>query len=48
MVAYCAATRRIAFGGKNGVIIVHELRTSKAQVTLFHYIKKKIADGECT
>lgn len=32
MVAYCAATRRIAFGGKNGVIIVHELRASKAQV----------------
>lgn len=35
MVAYCSSTRRIAFGGKNGVIIVHELRASKAQVVFF-------------
>jgi hypothetical protein len=33
MVAYCPATRRLAFGGKNGVIVIHELRASKAQVT---------------
>lgn len=34
MVAYCPNTRRLAFGGKNGAIIVHELRASKAQVRL--------------
>ncbi|VDM73505.1 unnamed protein product [Strongylus vulgaris] len=32
MVAYCASTRRIAFGGKNGTCIVHELRAAKAHV----------------
>uniref|UniRef100_A0A0N5A9D2 WD_REPEATS_REGION domain-containing protein n=1 Tax=Syphacia muris TaxID=451379 RepID=A0A0N5A9D2_9BILA len=29
MVAYCANTRRIAFGGRNGAVVVHELRASK-------------------
>lgn len=31
MVAYCANTRRIAFGGRNGSVVVHELRTAKTQ-----------------
>ncbi|KAK6032065.1 WD domain, G-beta repeat protein [Ostertagia ostertagi] len=30
MVAYCSSTRRIAFGGKNGTCVVHELRAAKA------------------
>lgn len=30
MVAYCPTTRRIAFGGKNGTIVIHELKASKA------------------
>ncbi|KAK6034593.1 hypothetical protein COOONC_27897 [Cooperia oncophora] len=30
MVAYCPSTRRIAFGGKNGSCVVHELRAAKA------------------
>ena len=32
MVAYCSSTRRIAFGGKNGNCVVHDLRATKAQV----------------
>lgn len=32
MVGYCANTRRIAFGGRNGTIVVHELRAAKSQV----------------
>uniref|UniRef100_A0A914GXQ8 WD_REPEATS_REGION domain-containing protein n=1 Tax=Globodera rostochiensis TaxID=31243 RepID=A0A914GXQ8_GLORO len=36
MVAYCPNTRRLAFGGKNGAIIVHELRASKAQTVQAH------------
>uniref|UniRef100_A0A915CMZ6 Uncharacterized protein n=1 Tax=Ditylenchus dipsaci TaxID=166011 RepID=A0A915CMZ6_9BILA len=39
MIGYCPATRRIAFGGKNGAIIVHELgllnhRLSKLTIRL--------------
>lgn len=52
MVAYCAATRRIAFGGKNGTIIVHELRASKAQVLIVVNVKslnsKTYLDCQCT
>ncbi|PIC38642.1 hypothetical protein B9Z55_010589 [Caenorhabditis nigoni] len=29
MVAYCSSTKRIAFGGKNGTCVVHELRATK-------------------
>ncbi|CEF62967.1 Rabconnectin-3B [Strongyloides ratti] len=29
MVAYCAQSRRIGFGGKNGKIVIHDLKTSK-------------------
>ncbi|KAF1761406.1 hypothetical protein GCK72_009662 [Caenorhabditis remanei] len=29
MVAYCSSSKRIAFGGKNGTCVVHELRASK-------------------
>jgi hypothetical protein len=36
MIAYCTATRRIAFGGKNGAIVVHELKASKAQTIQAH------------
>lgn len=36
MVAYCAATRRIAFGGKNGTCVVHELRAAKAHSLQAH------------
>jgi WD40 repeat protein len=36
MIAYCAATRRIAFGGRNGTIVVHELRALKAQTIQAH------------
>lgn len=37
MVAYCASTRRIAFGGKNGTCVVHELRAAKAHVSDLWY-----------
>jgi WD repeat-containing protein 7 len=36
MVAYCPTTRRIAFGGKNGTIVIHELKASKAQSISAH------------
>ncbi|KAK0414604.1 hypothetical protein QR680_011521 [Steinernema hermaphroditum] len=36
MVGYCPQTRRIAFGGKNGSVVVHELRASKAQIIQAH------------
>ncbi|CAJ0597261.1 unnamed protein product [Cylicocyclus nassatus] len=36
MVAYCAPTRRIAFGGKNGTCVVHELRAAKAHSLQAH------------
>ncbi|KAI6240020.1 hypothetical protein M3Y99_00485600 [Aphelenchoides fujianensis] len=36
MISYCASTRRIAFGGKNGAIVVHDLRASKAQTIQAH------------
>ncbi|TKR76232.1 hypothetical protein L596_017399 [Steinernema carpocapsae] len=36
MVAYCPQTRRIAFGGKNGSVVVHDLRQSKAQIIQAH------------
>ncbi|VBB32022.1 unnamed protein product, partial [Acanthocheilonema viteae] len=36
MVAYCPNTRRIAFGGKNGTVVVHELRAAKAQTLQAH------------
>ncbi|VDM53829.1 unnamed protein product [Angiostrongylus costaricensis] len=36
MVAYCASTRRIAFGGKNGTCVVHELRAAKAHSLQAH------------
>ncbi|CAG9537565.1 unnamed protein product [Cercopithifilaria johnstoni] len=36
MVAYCPNTRRIAFGGRNGTIVVHELRAAKAQTLQAH------------
>ncbi|KJH46425.1 WD domain, G-beta repeat protein [Dictyocaulus viviparus] len=36
MVAYCASTRRIAFGGKNGICMVHELRAAKAHSLQAH------------
>lgn len=32
MISYCPATRRIAFGGKNGTVVVHDLKASKSQV----------------
>jgi WD40 repeat protein len=32
MIAYCPTSRRIAFGGKNGSIVMHELKTMKSQV----------------
>ena len=35
MIAYCPASRRLAFGGKNGSIVVHELKTMKSQVCHF-------------
>lgn len=38
MVAYCGSTRRLAFGGKNGVIVIHELRASKAQSVKAHNV----------
>ncbi|CAJ0941220.1 unnamed protein product, partial [Mesorhabditis belari] len=36
MIGYCATTRRIAFGGRNGICIVHELRSAKAQSLQAH------------
>nr|CTP81986.1 BMA-RBC-2 [Brugia malayi] len=36
MVAYCPNTRRIAFGGRNGTVVVHELRAAKAQTLQAH------------
>ncbi|KAI6215429.1 hypothetical protein M3Y94_00384300 [Aphelenchoides besseyi] len=36
MISYCSATRRVAFGGKNGSIVVHDLRASKAQTIQAH------------
>ncbi|VDK82216.1 unnamed protein product [Litomosoides sigmodontis] len=36
MVAYCPNTRRIAFGGRNGTVVVHELRAGKAQTLQAH------------
>lgn len=36
MVAYCANSRRIAFGGKNGSVVLHELRAGKAQTISAH------------
>jgi len=36
MIAYCPASRRLAFGGKNGSIVVHELKTMKSQVVQAH------------
>uniref|UniRef100_A0A915Q1S3 Anaphase-promoting complex subunit 4 WD40 domain-containing protein n=1 Tax=Setaria digitata TaxID=48799 RepID=A0A915Q1S3_9BILA len=36
MVAYCPNTRRIAFGGRNGTVVVHELRAAKAQILHAH------------
>lgn len=32
MISYCPTSRRIAFGGKNGTIVIHELKTMKSQV----------------
>ncbi|GMS89618.1 hypothetical protein PENTCL1PPCAC_11793, partial [Pristionchus entomophagus] len=31
MVSYCASSRRIAFGGKNGTVVVHDLRATRTQ-----------------
>ncbi|VDK17340.1 unnamed protein product [Anisakis simplex] len=36
MVGYCANTRRIAFGGRNGSVVVHELRAAKSQTIQAH------------
>uniref|UniRef100_A0A1I7VUD3 WD_REPEATS_REGION domain-containing protein n=1 Tax=Loa loa TaxID=7209 RepID=A0A1I7VUD3_LOALO len=36
MVAYCPNTRRIAFGGRTGTVVVHELRAAKAQTLQAH------------
>ncbi|VDK71899.1 unnamed protein product [Onchocerca ochengi] len=36
MVAYCPNTRRIAFGGQNGTVVVHELRAAKSQTLQAH------------
>uniref|UniRef100_A0A914VJQ1 Anaphase-promoting complex subunit 4 WD40 domain-containing protein n=1 Tax=Plectus sambesii TaxID=2011161 RepID=A0A914VJQ1_9BILA len=36
MVAYCPNSRRIAFGGKTGVVVIHELRAGKAQTIQAH------------
>ncbi|CAD6188336.1 unnamed protein product [Caenorhabditis auriculariae] len=36
MVAYCSSTRRIAFGGRNGTCIVHELRAAKTHTLAAH------------
>ncbi|GMT20536.1 hypothetical protein PFISCL1PPCAC_11833 [Pristionchus fissidentatus] len=31
MVSYCPSSRRIAFGGKNGAVVVHDLRATRTQ-----------------
>uniref|UniRef100_A0AC34RE37 Uncharacterized protein n=2 Tax=Panagrolaimus sp. JU765 TaxID=591449 RepID=A0AC34RE37_9BILA len=36
MIAYCPASRRLAFGGKNGSIVVHEIKTMKSQTVQAH------------
>ncbi|VDN07727.1 unnamed protein product [Thelazia callipaeda] len=36
MVSYCPNTRRIAFGGRNGIVVVHELRAAKVQTLQAH------------
>ncbi|CAB3403143.1 unnamed protein product [Caenorhabditis bovis] len=36
MVAYCSATRKIAFGGVNGTCVVHELRATKTHSLAGH------------
>ncbi|MFH4974008.1 hypothetical protein AB6A40_000717 [Gnathostoma spinigerum] len=36
MVGYCANTRRIAFGGRNGTVVVHELRAARSQTIQAH------------
>ncbi|CAJ0578746.1 unnamed protein product, partial [Mesorhabditis spiculigera] len=36
MVSYCPTSRRIAFGGRNGACVVHELRPGKAQTLQAH------------
>lgn len=33
MIGCCSQTRRIAFGGKSGAIVIHELRAGKSQVS---------------
>ncbi|CAK5091489.1 unnamed protein product [Meloidogyne enterolobii] len=38
MVTYCPTTRRLAFGGKNGTIVIHELRLSKSQSVKAHNV----------
>uniref|UniRef100_A0A914Z5L1 Uncharacterized protein n=1 Tax=Panagrolaimus superbus TaxID=310955 RepID=A0A914Z5L1_9BILA len=32
MIAYCPATKKLAIGGNNGVIVIHELKNMKSQV----------------
>jgi len=36
MISYCSQSRRIAFGGKNGAVVIHELRGGKAQTIQAH------------
>ncbi|CAD5215974.1 unnamed protein product [Bursaphelenchus okinawaensis] len=36
MVGYCSSTRRVAFGGKNGSVVVHDLKAAKAQTINAH------------
>uniref|UniRef100_A0AC35TK21 ANAPC4_WD40 domain-containing protein n=1 Tax=Rhabditophanes sp. KR3021 TaxID=114890 RepID=A0AC35TK21_9BILA len=36
MVAYCSTSRRIAIGGANGKLVIHDLKSSKAQVVQAH------------
>uniref|UniRef100_A0A0N4ZTC0 WD_REPEATS_REGION domain-containing protein n=1 Tax=Parastrongyloides trichosuri TaxID=131310 RepID=A0A0N4ZTC0_PARTI len=36
MVAYCPVSRRVAFGGKNGKVVVHDLKSTKAQSIQAH------------
>ena len=39
MVSYCASSRRICVGSKNGTMAFYELKQSKAQVSKFSLVK---------
>uniref|UniRef100_A0AC34FD95 Uncharacterized protein n=1 Tax=Panagrolaimus sp. ES5 TaxID=591445 RepID=A0AC34FD95_9BILA len=36
MIAYCPATKKLAIGGNNGVIVIHELKNIKSQTVQAH------------